>query len=762
MLEKPMKTTTELKEFAQLAQASYALLNKPAVYGDIPPFDATKLLLQSAPNGAFAEGQATDFTNRYRVLNQYRDDSNPASGGFSATLIQDRSNSNRLVLSFAGTEVNGPSGSLVNDLLTDAQIGIVGYAMPQVQALYRYVKQLKTGAGNAVSYSDAEIENLRLLSGTTEAYPSFRAKLLADKGIDTGQGAGVALMPAGKEIDLAGHSLGGHLALLTQRLFPTTFDDAVTVNAPGFFAGPFAFPFSPNALISENYLARFGAWNESKILRIESVGDGVSGLGSRHPGRTLTVGMETRPDVLAPFSTNHSVANVADGLALSELFGKLDARYMADPRVAKSLFDAASNTPGPSYETLLDGLRRIIQGNANPATSLDNAAAAQLSATRKSLYENFKLLADSDAFNALKNKATLTLATSSNLTSTAKTDFGAFLALSALSPVVISTTDAAAISALKAANPDLTTAWTADYNARLYGDTTKVFDYSDNWYADRAGLLQAITRRNTQDNTTGQIVDAAAPANRVTFFDFADASSATGKTIISTLRPGGAQLAHQYIGFGGDGADNLTGSDINKLGDRLYGGAGDDTLDGKGGNDYLEGGAGTDIYQFTGAWGKDTVIHQGGTGAAARKDLHIVRAHKADDGENYYQFKSCLRPYLLGCSMIKHPKAIKKASSGVSASCVRASSSRKDTINSVAARARKQVDVAIFAGQVCAGECSNKLQQAKSAKSQPPKTLTCPAPLLRSPLMRRFRSRAKVKQLLSPQAQCFTATGVHK
>lgn len=29
-----MKTTTELKEFAQLAQASYALLNVPDIYTD--------------------------------------------------------------------------------------------------------------------------------------------------------------------------------------------------------------------------------------------------------------------------------------------------------------------------------------------------------------------------------------------------------------------------------------------------------------------------------------------------------------------------------------------------------------------------------------------------------------------------------------------------------------------------------------------------------------------------------------------------------
>lgn len=218
-----MKTTTELKEFAQLAQASYALLNKSTFYkNDV----TTKTALQESPNGAFADIQATDFTNRYSVLNQFRDFNTTANGGFSATLFQDKDNPNRLVLSFAGTEFETDK---YRDLVTDAQIGTVGYAMPQVLAMYRYIKQLRTGAGTAVSYSDAEISRLYALAGSTESAAAFKAKLLADTGIDAGQGAGVALMGSGKEIDLAGHSLGGHLALLAQRLFPGTFDDVVTV-----------------------------------------------------------------------------------------------------------------------------------------------------------------------------------------------------------------------------------------------------------------------------------------------------------------------------------------------------------------------------------------------------------------------------------------------------------------------------------------------------------------------------------------------------
>lgn len=304
--------TTELKEFAQLAQASYAILTEAFIYGDNQPaIDRTKLLLQSSPNGGFAENQAVDFTNRYHVLNQFRDVDSTANGGFSATLFQDRSKANRVVLSFAGTEFEGDK---IRDLLlTDAQIGVSGYARPQAVAMYRYVKRLQTGKGVAVSYSEDELLRLYQLGGggvfALYVPDDFRAKLLADTGADGGQPNGVALMGSGKEIDLAGHSLGGHLAMLAQRLFPGTFDDVVTVNAVAFYAPPFALPGSLVWGVSEAILSRFGQWNQSKILRMESVGDGVSELAFTYPGTTLTVGMETRPGILDPFGANHSAAN---------------------------------------------------------------------------------------------------------------------------------------------------------------------------------------------------------------------------------------------------------------------------------------------------------------------------------------------------------------------------------------------------------------------------------------------------------------------
>jgi RTX calcium-binding nonapeptide repeat (4 copies) len=75
-----------------------------------------------------------------------------------------------------------------------------------------------------------------------------------------------------------------------------------------------------------------------------------------------------------------------------------------------------------------------------------------------------------------------------------------------------------------------------------------------------------------------------------------------------------AQVALSQYGlvFGTKNNDTLIGG-AGK--DYLFGGAGDDTLNGQGGNDILRGGKGADTYQFTGTWGKDTIIDSDGLGS---------------------------------------------------------------------------------------------------------------------------------------------------
>lgn len=55
----------------------------------------------------------------------------------------------------------------------------------------------------------------------------------------------------------------------------------------------------------------------------------------------------------------------------------------------------------------------------------------------------------------------------------------------------------------------------------LYGDTTKAFDYSDNWYADRTILLTKLTERNTKDAANSVLLDDKTYRSNRTYVDFA-------------------------------------------------------------------------------------------------------------------------------------------------------------------------------------------------------------------------------------------------
>jgi hypothetical protein len=65
------------------------------------------------------------------------------------------------------------------------------------------------------------------------------------------------------------------------------------------------------------------------------------------------------------------------------------------------------------------------------------------------------------------------------------------------------------------------------------------------------------------------------------------------------------------IFIGGAGGDIFTAGNA---GDVMLAGDGADTLNGGTGNDQLYGGAGTDTYQFSGAWGTDTILDSDGQG----------------------------------------------------------------------------------------------------------------------------------------------------
>ena len=599
-----MLTARQLKEFSQLSQAAYAHFDtNDFVYFGGTPGSALKNLKET-PNSAsaFTDSEAADFTARYEILDQSED--NADSNGFSATLFRDKQ-SGQLILSFRGTEFD--NDRLRDLILTDLRIGIDGFASPQAIAEYRYIKELMTPGRQSVQYTGQELNNLETIywdynpltipDGSQEAqqehdaqvatWNALKARIVADTGIDAGQGA-VPLIPDIGDLTLTGHSLGGHLAILATRLFPgMANDEVVTFNAPGFYS------------MDDRTLSAFSSSFGSNITRVESVGDGVSEIGSIFPGVTVTVGMETRRGLLDPFGANHSVANIADGLKLTELFGTLDGRYAADARLMKPLFDAGSATPISSYEYLLDGLRKIILGSGVPAAIVQTDADPQ---TRDDLYAKINDLAANVAFTSLAGRVSIALA-SANLATRARTDFSALVSLLTLSPIVLTGDPALLQGALSTAWGTEFSQWQDDFNLTAAQRPTQA-TYTDHYLSDRAKMLAWLVLGNQQDAPTagGTMSIITAQAGVTAMWQFTDEESHR-KIVVSPTPPQG--LHHVY--FGADGNDTAPSS---LLTDYLYGGAGNDTLDGGRGDDYLEGNADDD--SLKGGEGRDTLL--GGDG----------------------------------------------------------------------------------------------------------------------------------------------------
>jgi hypothetical protein len=335
------------------------------------------------------------------------------------------------------------------------------------------------------------------------------------------------------------------------------------------------------------------------------------------------------------FGDTHSLVLLVDSLSVQNLLSQL--KPTTTDAALKGILKSGSNAKadtgfttdvGANNQGLADGdtLENIVnalgtylgldkvagngwtklKGNSTGGTWAQTTGTDDYT-SRTELQKNLDIIAkDTATFEKLKGKATVGLATSA-LAGTAKTDFGAFLALNALSPFVLSTSDAGALAALKAANPSRNTAWQADSNART-GTNGAALNYSDNWYLDRANMLGALITRNQENINTGTVPVAGSNA---IYKDIA-----TNQNLIAS---GGVSptVYTPRITFGGDSADSING-DVGK--DHLYGGAGNDTLVGQGGNDYLEGGSGDDTVvggagsdQLLGGSGKDNL--NGGDGA---------------------------------------------------------------------------------------------------------------------------------------------------
>ncbi|MFT3779392.1 MAG: putative Ig domain-containing protein [Ottowia sp.] len=563
---------------------------------------------------------AEQFAARFEILAVKSD---PVSD-YQAVVFKDVS-TGALYLANRGTE----SGTDIVNADLDLALGS-GVASKQSAAMVNWWLDISSTAGTAVSQVSADGPNLAPFAPATQKMASGEIALEVS-----------AAIAAGK-LYVVGHSLGGHLTTVFTSLFANQVAHASTFNGAGVFsigavAGVVAgmlygHPINQLAQVLGRTVQLPDAAKMDNFYAMNGMNMTTNDATFTQLGQRIEVFNEETP---APTFSNHFLYKQTDSLALAVAMQKLDTSLTLGK--FNAIAEAASNVSGESLERMLDALRLQLLGNNIVSTPVGDDGGdwenSTMPQSRIDYQQNLKIFTESSAFGALAGKVTLIPTTDyANLQAHAKTGFGEFLSLHTLSPVVISTTDAGALAALKGAHGDLATAWQADQNARLYGDTGYAYAYTEKWYEDRAAMLGWLVKAN-QDDSPGTdatnrilaVTGGVSMANPLLFED-----KTLDKTLIISPRTSTTAPTRRFI-FGTEGNDPDLMGDVEA--DHLYGGAGDDTLKGLGGDDHLEGGEGndtleggagadtlvgglgTDTYVLEGAWGVDTVIDADGLGS---------------------------------------------------------------------------------------------------------------------------------------------------
>ncbi|MEO8145361.1 MAG: hypothetical protein ABI654_14215, partial [Betaproteobacteria bacterium] len=595
---------SDLARWSTTAQGAYAFFDRErtefnalirAGTADFASTEATRYLgATQDPNSTTPQG----FELRYHQADD--------PSGFSASVFFDRS-TNRYVLGIRGT-----FGAI--DLAEDVnRIGVQGYAGAQAVSLYRFYRRLTTPAGQPVNYSTAEIEMLsrmRLgvplrLNGISLISSNLRSELSQDVGATPQPGMGQSVIPAGEPLIVTGHSLGGHLALLFGRLFPSVTDHVYTYNAPG---------IGPQGELALRLLG-IQPIQPSRVTNVVAAmgNEAISHIWSK-PGENVNIFTEA-----GDRQYQHTIVTSADSLALYSAFATLSPGLDGSTATVSGIISAASPYSEQSLEITLDQLRGLLVGQDEPTLT---ARFTTDLAARESYYANLYQMLDSRHAGHDYRIESLVGKSAGEIATMASTDVSVRFALHELAPFA---------------------AGGADFSG--FEDS-----FSGQWLASRAEWLQAMLDGNlvdrvygfsgTGDNVLFLDVDAgsrysllngaqgilanqvATLADRNQILHFLDTVAYNRTVVFGSDSPGGGDQLLGLSGgdrlFGAAGSDTLDGGDGDDYldggegADTLRGGAGDDALFGGEGLDRLEGGAGNDTYIFAAQLEADTIVDRDG------------------------------------------------------------------------------------------------------------------------------------------------------
>lgn len=593
---------------AQLAEAAYADL-----------VSGTTLLneLQNTDNDMrFSPTQATAFVSQWRVASHIPD----TASGFSATLFEQVDaagiGTGNFNLAIRGTN------RLIELFETDAlDIFADGVALDQLVDLYNYWQCLVTpdnityaaarlvtlqSETDALANGEISIEALRsradiVIDEPTKSVRTIQfvnSSTLTEQGLR--QGLGTFQTRPLSTLTTSGHSLGGHLAMAFTRLFSGLGANALAVNGLGFR--------SSNSNVAHLFMmlggdSSFDAGTIRNVFGLEGPEFAAQNtfLLNQVGGYHGTFIENAGPSA----SFGHSNEQMTDSLALYDLFAKIDpALNTVDLEVGideiTDVLRAASNKPALSLEASLDSVRRLF-GNSGG----QNVASTETD-KRESFYQNFY---NPDFQNRISSFSGLLSIESLNgkdalwIEANAFGDIGYRYALTELNSFAIIGEEA------------LYTEHNLNGELDLYKPTTGI-GLTKEYLADRSEMLRW---KNFDYAADGQRALRGTQLETIQYIDKTlKNTSGSDLTFNIAGRRRGSLSNPAKVVFGSEENDPIAGSDL-AVGDHLYGGGGDDTLDGHGGNDYLEGGTGADNLaggdgddELLGAAGNDTLA--GGAG----------------------------------------------------------------------------------------------------------------------------------------------------
>lgn len=245
-----------------------------------------------------------------------------------------------------------------------------------------------------------------------------------------------------------------------------------------------------------------------------------------------------------------------------------------------------------------------LEGNTWWEVKGGKDASGQTFTGREALAKQLADLESHENYQALKGKVSLAMASAAGGSARAKVEFGDFLALQYVAPFALrssgtASSDLAVEQVWSKTHGKAYSDWKSDAAARKRGDRLHDFAYSDDWYEDRALMLEAEVARNVA-NTERALLPFRTDAIDFSDLETGSVLTATGKNIA---------LAQRAITFGSP-ADDAWTAPATHLKARAYGLEGDDRLTGASGDDVLEGNAGADA--LDGLAGDDTL--RGGAG----------------------------------------------------------------------------------------------------------------------------------------------------